>query len=220
MKRRPIRRALWPVIRPIFLRLIRSIPVDDPWKKHISKIAKHRFGSGNIHEWQWYFEGSSDVHIGSLRDICRWLKKCEYVGDKELFQEDDFWQHPVTFESIRKGDCEDHALWAWRKLTELGICAELVRGRCINDSSLGDSAHAWINFKRGKRTYVLEATAKGSSKMIFPLNTAKHHYCPEYSVDAEFTTFIYDGSVEILKQQYDSEEMQIERSNQELEPTS
>lgn len=219
MIRRLIKKALWPIIQPMLRHFVRSIPVDDPWKKHKSKIAKHRFGSGNIHEWQWYFEGRSDVHVDSLKGICRWLRCCKYAYDKALFQEDDFWQHPVTFESLRKGDCEDHALWAWRKLTELGIPAELVRGRFTHSTSPDNSAHAWVTFKRKNRSYVLEATAKESKKMILPLSKAKQYYCPEYSVDAEFITYVYDGSLEILKQQFDPKEMNTGRSNQSSEPT-
>src|SRR5205085_1473130 len=66
----------------------------------------------------WYFEGQSAVTVGSVDDVCEWLLECEYVHDPELFHEPDFWQHPRTFERLRKGDCEDHALWAWRKLVE------------------------------------------------------------------------------------------------------
>ena len=66
--------------------------------------------------------------VKSLQEICEWLVGCDYADDEAFFNEPDFWQHPVMFEQTRKGDCEDHALWAWRKLVELGFEAELVRG--------------------------------------------------------------------------------------------
>jgi len=66
--------------------------------------------------------GQSTVCVNDIAAICEWLADCEYVRDP--VHERDFWQHPKTFEQLRKGDCEDHALWAWRKLTELGIPAE------------------------------------------------------------------------------------------------
>ncbi len=37
------------------------------------------------------------------------------------------------FRGKRRGDCKDHALWAWRKLNELGIAAELVCGQSRAD---------------------------------------------------------------------------------------
>jgi predicted transglutaminase-like cysteine proteinase len=33
-------------------------------------------------------------------------------------------EHPGAFERRRRGDCEDFALWAWRKLAEVGVDAE------------------------------------------------------------------------------------------------
>lgn len=200
MTRGPIRRVLWPIVRPVLRALARALPVEDPWQKHEAKVAKHRFGQGNEHDWPWYFDGRSDVHVTSLKEVCRWLLNCKYAYDKALFQEDDFWQHPVTFETTRKGDCEDHALWAWRKLTELGIPAELVRGRCTYVTHPDSGAHAWVIFRRNDRPYVLEATAKAPKRMVLTLRKAKQYYCPEVSVDAQFKTYLYDGNIETLKQ--------------------
>src|SRR5262245_59784941 len=101
----------------------------DAWERIPSRIPADRFGLGSTRRFEWYFEGPSALAVQSVEDLCSWLSDCEYVTDAELFQERDFWQHPHTFELIRKGDCEDYALWAWRKLAEMGIDAELVIGR-------------------------------------------------------------------------------------------
>ena len=42
-----------------------------------------------------------------------WLLGCVYARDRDLFRNPDYWQHPCNFEGLRKGDCEDFALWAW-----------------------------------------------------------------------------------------------------------
>ena len=78
---------------------------------------------------------AQSVPVQSIDDIVAWLQSCEYVTDLDLFHERDFWQHPGTFERLRRGDCEDFALWAWRKLAEVGIDAEFCVGRVICDDA-------------------------------------------------------------------------------------
>ena len=59
---------------------------------------------GSVHDWDWYLEGQSTVEVSSPKEIVDWLRCCKYMGDTILFHERDFWQHPVTFENMRKGD--------------------------------------------------------------------------------------------------------------------
>ena len=67
-----------------------------------------------------------------------------------LFNEIDLWQHPSSFEELRRGDCEDFALWAWRKLAELGIDAEFFVGRILSvEEPDVDRQHAWVVFRVG-----------------------------------------------------------------------
>jgi hypothetical protein len=106
--------------------LARRLPIDDAWERFDFDAPLHVFGNGSRHDFAWYFQGDSSVHVSSIDDVQDWLLGCEYVSDPELFNEPDFWQHPRTFEQLRRGDCEDHALWAWRKLVELGHDAHLV----------------------------------------------------------------------------------------------
>ncbi|HXW05204.1 MAG TPA: hypothetical protein VD833_08230 [Vicinamibacterales bacterium] len=85
--------------------------------------------------FRWYYEGQRTVQVGTVDDVCRWLAECQYLSDDELFNETDFWQHPRTFENLCKGDCEDHALWAWTKLVEFGHQAELFVGQLFEGAS-------------------------------------------------------------------------------------
>ena len=100
---RILRWLLWPVYR-LALRL--HVPGDD-WEELPLHPVFWRFGPGSRHRFSWYFEGTSSVTISSLAELLGWLGTCRYVGDKELFQEEDFWQHPRTFERLKEGDCED-----------------------------------------------------------------------------------------------------------------
>ncbi len=165
----------------------------DPWNKREAFIPRQDFGKGLVHDFPWFFKGESNVHVKKIKDICIWLSRCKYVLDEVLFLEEDFWQHPVTFEATRKGDCEDHALWAWRKLVELGVHAELVAGKAkLNDEHhSGDATgHCWVIFRRnGGKWRVMECTAKNRDKLILtPEETAKTHF-PEVSVDGNFKKY-------------------------------
>jgi hypothetical protein len=162
----------------------------------------HMYGGGSRRDFGWYFEGASAVSVRSLDDIQDWLLGCEYAHDLHLFQEHDFWQHPRTFEQLRKGDCEDHALWAWRKCVELGIEAELVSGQQLSESRVSDedSGHVWVVLKRDDEIYVFETAAKSKDRMLKPLKEVRAEYRPEVGVDAERNRFAYFGYLLTLKE--------------------
>jgi hypothetical protein len=181
-----LRRALRRLVRPF-------LAPRDPWERTPQRIAVDRFGLGSTRRFEWYFEGDSVVEVESVEEICVWLLGCEYVGDADLFQERDFWQHPRTFEQIRKGDCEDYALWAWRKLRELGVEAELVIGRWARPESSADREHAWVLFRRDGEEYVLEGVARSSERMVRPLSQVRGDYTPHFGVDHRFQTFAFGG---------------------------
>lgn len=192
-----LKKILGFILSPIFKLIIKKIEITDPWERSERKVPKEFFGSGNIHDWEWYFEGESKVNVNSVKQICHWLCKCEYVLDKDLFQEEDFWQHPITFETIRKGDCEDQALWAWRKLTEIGIYAELVCGKTVNEGVFRERGHAWVIFHQDEKVFILEATATKMNHMILPFEEAKDRYCPCVSVSGSFKTYMHDGFMRV-----------------------
>ena len=111
----------------------RLVGRESAWKRVPMRVPASVFGPGSRQPFAEYFEGESCVHVRSIDDIVAFLQTCEYVTDIELFHKLDFWQHPAAFEKLRRGDCEDFALWAWRKLAELGIDADFCVGRVICD---------------------------------------------------------------------------------------
>ncbi|GIK54901.1 MAG: hypothetical protein BroJett015_05640 [Chloroflexota bacterium] len=153
----------------------------------------HRFGNGSHNDFRWYFERESQLKPATVEETCRWLKQCRYVSDEEQFNTRDHWLHPVEFEASRQGDCEDHALWAWRKLVELGIPAEFVVGQAKWADDHPTEAHAWVTFTQNGRAYLLEATAK--TEMVCPLETTASLYHPWYSIDQDFQTYQHNRYV-------------------------
>ena len=198
MLKRLLRRFLWPVLRP----LARRVKSDDPWDRTEQRVPSSSFGRGSLKDFPWYFEGESAVVVGSVDDVCAWLLDCAYLHDKETFNEEDFWQHPSTFERLRQGDCEDHAIWAWRKLVELGLDAELVSGmqRGMLDTPRAVArGHVWIRFRQNGSEYILETVAKSRERMIRPFDEAKGDYVPFTGVDGRFQTYTYSGILDAIK---------------------
>jgi hypothetical protein len=173
----------------------------DAWQAREYDVPLSYFGEGSTHDFGWYFEGVSAVPVSDLTAVCEWLAGCEYVRDPDLFNVGDFWQHPRTFEQVRRGDCEDHALWAWRKLCELGIPAELVVGQWLHGAGRGTGHHAWVVFQADGQQYVLETVAKEATTMVREFSEARAAYIPHLSVDAQFTRRIYAGYVRWLQEE-------------------
>lgn len=153
-------------------------------------IPHRQFAMGSDKPFDWYFTSRSQVPIASIEDICDWLRQCDYVQDNLQFGKTDHWQHPTEeLEQNRKGDCEDLALWAWRKLAELNIPAELVVGKHPANGPQ-PTPHAWVVYYSGREQFLLEPTAK-TSPMIIPLQ-ATNNYLPRYSVDHHYQTYSYE----------------------------
>jgi hypothetical protein len=186
------RRVLRVIVGP-FVRLFNRMrgPVD-PWLRSPQRVPLKSFGRGSVHPFSWYFEGESAISVASVDEICAWLLECEYLRDPELFHEADFWQHPATFERLRRGDCEDHALWAWRKLVELGLEAELVSGRWAGTDGKPIS-HVWVRFRQDGRDYIFEAVSRKRDRMVRPLDDARAEYIPHAGVDGKLRSYGYAG---------------------------
>jgi hypothetical protein len=199
-------KTLKSVFKPFLRHATKNLTDEDIWRKTKHNLPKEAYGQGNQHDWDWYLEGHSTVKVKSAKEIVDWLRGCEYVGDIALFNEEDFWQHPVTFENLRKGDCEDHALWAWRKLKELGIPAEFVCGRSGPASSRGNHAHAWVHLELSGQQCLMETVADKQHRMTFPLDEVRRNYCPAFSVDTNLKTYRYGGFMEFARLQLESEE--------------
>lgn len=158
------------------------------------RVPPTAFGPGSQQPFAEYFDGTSGVSVRSIDDIVAWLQTCEYVTDLELFHEPDVWQHPAIFERRRRGDCEDFALWAWRKLAEIGIDAEFCVGRVICDDRPGiDRQHAWVVYRVGGTAFLFEPAAREPSRMIRPLGQAMGEYVPHFAVNCRFETHAFVG---------------------------
>jgi len=193
-----VHRLLLRLVAPI-VRLVARRRLDDPWARYDYRAPLSAYGGGNRHEFAWYLEGESAVSASSLAEVQGWLVECEYVHDQVLFNEQDFWQHPRTFEQVRRGDCEDHALWAWRKLIELGMDADLVAGSVLRGATdvpdRGAGGHVWVNLRRDGETFVFETVAKTKEHMLRPLATVRDRYRPEFGVDREGRRFAFNGAI-------------------------
>ena len=183
---------------PIAKLLLRTVSIDNPWVRFEDDVPTELYGLGAHHEFSWYLEGESDLRISSIDEIVAWLSGCKYASDTEVFHEADFWQHPCTFEKLRIGDCEDFALWGWRKLIELGYSAEFVAGRsrqsnCPEGENPWSRGHAWVQYEDGGRRLVLDAVESASNPAIRPLKQVRGMYLPEVSVDMDLKRYVYGG---------------------------
>lgn len=160
---------------------------SDPWECMHLECAPPAFGAGSTRSFTEYFSGTSRIAVASLDDLCAWLRGCECLSDQTLFLQEDFWQHPLTFEQIRKGDCEDHALWAWRKLAEMGIPARFTAGRWKG------IAHAWIGLELDGNPHLLETTRKTDPMLRRVDGEVRAEYCPALSVDQALRTYVHAG---------------------------
>ena len=181
-----IRKPVKKILRWIF----KVPPYPDPWEKG---EVNHGFGLYFFRkdipkDFRYFFQGDLKSNVHSLDELCTWLRDCEYISDRAQFRKSDYWQHPCEFERTRKGDCEDHALWAWRKLVELGFEAEFVIGK----------KHAWVQFTKDGKLYLLETITKKTS-MWFPVDEVKDQYIPHWSINGKFQRFSYAGLLEYLK---------------------
>ena len=158
------------------------------------RVPARVFGPGSERPFAEYFEGESAVRVGSIDDIVAWLQTCEYVSDVELFRERDFWQHPAHFERRRRGDCEDFALWAWRKLAELGVDAEFCVGRVAHgDGPTIVRQHAWVVYHVNGASFLFEPAGRVPGLMIRPLADVMDTYVPHFAVNHRFDTHAFVG---------------------------
>lgn len=108
---------------------------------------------GNTHPWNRYFNRPLKTKPRTLGEIESFLCQCRYLSDQKTRSQSDFWEPPDQFEKRKTGDCEDHAIWAWRHLHDLGYKTRFVLGNC-------GSWHAWVHIFVNGRVYLLEATQK------------------------------------------------------------
>ena len=177
---------------------MRLVPDGDQWERIDIKVPLREYGSGARLDFAQYLTGESIVTVGSFGGIREWLSHCNYLSDDILFNERDFWQHPSTFERLRAGDCEDFAVWAWRKMLELGMDADLVAGYSVANGEL-DGRHAWVVFRDNAEAYVFEPARGIQESAVRSLDDAKGDYIPEFGVDRHAKRFAYAGYFTVQK---------------------
>ena len=190
-----------PVRRALHQLRLRLFPVRDPWQRLPYEAPLAVFGDGARHGFDWVFEGESAVGVASLDDVLDWLADCRYETDAMLFREADYWQHPHTFEQLRRGDCEDFALWSWRKLIELGIDADLVIGRRVPPGS-ENSRHAWILFRHQDEEFLFEPVFRDRGEAVRHISTVRAEYIPEFGVGRDRSRFLFAGYAYFLQNRH------------------
>jgi hypothetical protein len=182
------------ILSPLLRFAGRLVGRESAWAPITMRVPAGAFGPGSERPFASYFDGESAVGVASIEDIVAWLGTCEYISDVELFQKRDVWQHPRAFENLRRGDCEDFALWAWRKLAELGIDAELCVGRVISRAHPDvDHQHAWVVYRLDGIAFLFEPAAQSPSHMIRPLADVMDDYVPHFAVNHRFETNAFVG---------------------------
>jgi hypothetical protein len=187
-----LRRLLAPVLRPLARQLLRWSNITDPWERLDVSFPLKALGPAARYDFEWFFEGESTVPVKNVHELRSWLRGCRYISDPKLFHERDYWQHPRTFEQLKRGDCEDFALWAWRKLVELGRDADLVFGRCVPPTTPG-SGHAWIILRDDAVTYVMEPGQARQESWLRPLDEVRDRYVPHVGVTAARERYTFAG---------------------------
>lgn len=164
----------------------------DPWDRLHLAPSLAQYGPGAKHDFPHYLTGDSSVTVASIPDVQDWLLGCEYVTDEVLFHEDDYWQHPATFERLRAGDCEDFALWTWRTLGTLRVDADFVIGYC-SSPGVPPVRHAWVVFRAEGIEYLFEPAARERERMVVPLGVVRDRYVPQIGVDRQARRFAFRG---------------------------
>lgn len=163
----------------------------DPWHRFDLEPPLRAFGPGAA-DFREYLSGPCRFSRPTPHAIGEWLLGCQYADDPELLAESDLWLHPVTFELLRCGDCEDFALWAWRQLVDARFDADFVVGiRAIPGAVRG--RHAWVIFRDASGEHLLDGVERSIDRMIRPLPDVRALYEPQVGVDAQARRFAFAG---------------------------
>jgi hypothetical protein len=164
----------------------------DPWRPLPLEPPLHAYGPGSTRDFGEYLAGDDTVEVRAVADVVAFALECQYATDRELHGEADAWLHPVTFELVRCGDCEDFALWAWRKLVGLGYDARFVVG--VRRRADGTSErHAWVVFRDGGRDFVLDAVVRTPTHVVRPVSELGDEYEPQVGVDRHGARYAFAG---------------------------
>jgi hypothetical protein len=115
-------------------------------------------------------------HFKDINEIRKFLFTCEYISDEKQFGKEDYWLPPEKFESSKKGDCEDFALYTWRQLIEMGIKSRFV----VGESGRYGAGHSWVTMEMDGKCYIIETLASMFNKLP---RLSMVRYIPEISVE-------------------------------------
>lgn len=96
---------------------------------------------------------------------------------------------------LRKGDCEDFAIWAWRKLIEIGVDAHLFIGERASEAK---SRHAWVVFTLDDQRLLFEPQAS-RDRMLHRFEEVKGNYIPYVFVNRSGKVVAVEGYLHYLK---------------------
>ncbi len=120
-----------------------------------------------------------------MTQIDDWINKGKYLSDERLYGESDKWQIPSEFEKIRRGDCEDFALWTWVQLLRMNIHARFMLGGLYSN----ELNHAWVCIYGRDGVKVFECTPSEFNVAIDTRNAPE--YTPVLSVDKSLTWYLH-----------------------------
>ena len=186
-----ITRVVKTLQRPFYWFLLQTTQ-DNTWQRYSCNVPLHVYGAGSRRRFSWYLEGQMDTGIMHIEDMKIWLDRCTYMADTELFDQRDVWQHPITFERLRRGDCEDYSLWTWRKLVENGFEAEFCSGWAVHPGE-EFHGHTWVIFQERGESYLFDPVSQCRTSMVQPLEEVADWYVPQVSVDQNLKQFVYGG---------------------------
>lgn len=166
-------------------------PPSHPFQRVEAPVDWPELVPGAARDFRHYLTGESQVQVTSLDEVCRWLLVCRYAPDQGLAHCEDHWQHPLEFERSRWGDCEDHALWGWRQLKNLGLPVEFVVGLLKPGPNEQLANHAWLHVHDGQRMLLVETTATCREAMALAVHGQRLDYVPTASIDHHLRTFYF-----------------------------
>ena len=181
-----------PVVRWVMRRSVST----DPWERLDVQPRPVYHGAQHDENFREYLRASSSVTVSSMHEVEAWLRTATYMraADSPF----DWSTLPLAFEQSRAGNCLDHALWAWWKLIDLGVAADLAIG-FSNVEDLAGGRHAWVVFHQDGTRYMLESVRKDHDRpMCVPVAEVAEKYFPEFGVDARGTRFTYGGALRTL----------------------
>lgn len=141
-----------------------------------------RKGRSLAKSFEGYLESVLKTFTGWV-EVRDFLAGCLYTKDDVQHEgRRDVWLHPEDFERRLKGDCEDHALWAWVQLSRLSWDVRFTVGMWEG------KGHAWVMVYRGSTIQLLEATEKRKDEILLDPIPA---YEPVWSVDSKLRFFVH-----------------------------